>query len=193
MGISPVQASLIFVVQVLFGLYILLVVLRFLLQWVKADFYNPFSQVIMKATQPVLRPVRRYVPSVAGLDTSSLLLMLVLQLVELWLIALIIGIPAGFGGLLILAIGRLLELVIYVFMGAIIVLVILSWVQPRSYNPVMGLLNSLSAPIMRPARQIVPVIGGLDLSPIAAFLVLGIVLRLVVYPLQYGSGLAPPL
>lgn len=189
MGVSAMGSSLIFVVQVLFGIYILLVMLRFLLQWVKADFYNPISQVVMKATQPVLRPLRRFIPPLGGLDTSSIVLMLALQMLEFWLVTRIAGVPAGIGGLTLVAIARLLELMIYVFMFSIIILVVLSWVQPRSYNPAIGVLNSLSAPIMRPARQLIPPMGGLDLSPIVVFLALGVALRLIVYPLAAASGL----
>jgi YggT family protein len=190
---SPLQDTGLFIIGVLFGIYILLVVMRFLLQWVQADFYNPVSQLIMKATQPVLAPLRRYVPSVAGLDTASLLLMFVLQLIELWLSAAIIGLPAGILSLCLLSVARLLQLVAYVFMFSIFVMVILSWIQPRSYNPAIGLMNSLSAPIMRPLRQLIPAIGGLDVSPIAALLILGVVLRLLIQPLAMLSGISPPL
>lgn len=190
---SPLQDTGLFIVGVLFGMYILLVMLRFLLQWVQADFYNPVSQVIMKATQPVLAPMRRYVPSIAGLDTASLLLMFLLQLIELWLSANIIGMPAGIGSLALLSVARLLQLMVYVFLVSILVMVVLSWVQPRSYNPVIGLMNSLSSPIMRPLRRVIPILGGLDISPIAALLILGVVLRLLIAPLTYLSGISPPL
>ena len=177
-----------FVIETLFGLYILVVMLRLLLQLVREDFYNPVSQFIVKATQPPLRALRRVVPGVAGIDLSSVVLMLALQVLELWLILLVLGREAALGGLLVLAVARLLELLIYVFMFAIIALVILSWVQPRTYNPVFGLLNSIASPVMRPARRVLPPVSGLDLSPIVAFLVLGVALRLVVAPLEHAAA-----
>ena len=181
---NPITNTLSFVVQFIFGIYILLVLLRFLLQWVRADFYNPISQFVVQATQPVLKPLRRMVPSLGGLDTASLLLMFALQFVSLWLIFSIEGRSAGIVGLALLAVTHLLTLLIYVFMFCVFVLVILSWIQPQSYNPAIGLLNSLAAPVMRPAQRLVPPMGGLDLSPLAVFLVLGIVLRLFIDPLQ---------
>jgi YggT family protein len=190
MGGPYVGNAATFVVETLFGLYILVVMLRFLLQLVRADFYNPVSQFIVKATQPALKPLRRVVPGVAGMDLSSVVLMLGLQMLELWLILLLLGREAGLAGLLVLAVARLVQLLIYVFMFSIIALVVLSWVQPQSYNPVFGLLNSISSPVMRPARRLLPPMGGLDLSPILVFLVLGVLLRLLVAPLEHlGASL----
>lgn len=177
-----------FVIETVVGLYILIVMLRFLLQLVRADFYNPVCQFIVKATQPPLKALRRVVPGLGGVDLASLLLMLGLQMLELWLILLVLGREGALAGLLVLSVARLLELLIYVFMFSIIALVVLSWVQPSSYNPVFGLLNSLSAPVMRPARRILPPISGLDLSPIVVFLVLGVALRLVVAPLEHAAA-----
>jgi YggT family protein len=174
-----------FVIETIFGLYILIVMLRFLLQLVRADFYNPVSQFIVRATQPPLKLLRRAVPGVAGVDLSSVVLMLGLQILELWLILLFLGRDPTLAGIMVLAIARLLELLIYVFMFSIIALVILSWIQPQTYNPVFGLLNSLSAPVMRPARRMLPPMGGLDLSPILVFLFLGVILRLLVAPLEH--------
>jgi len=185
MGGPYVGNAVTFVLETVFGLYILIVMLRFLLQVVRADFYNPLSQLIVRATQPALRPLRRVIPGLAGIDLSAVVLMLGLQMIELWLVLMVLGRDAGLAGLVVLATARLLQLVIYVFMFCIVALVILSWVQPRSYNPVLGVLNSLSAPVMRPARRMLPPMGGLDLSPILVFLALGVVLRLVVAPLEH--------
>ncbi len=190
MGGPPAGNAASFVLETLFGLYILLVMLRLLLQWVRADFYNPVSQFIVKATQPVLRPLRRVIPGVAGVDLAAVTLLLVLQMAEIWLILLLFGRSASLVGLSVLAVAKLLNLLVYVFMFAIIVLVVLSWVQPQGYNPVVGLLSSLSAPIMGPARRLLPPIAGLDLSPIVAFLVLGVLQRLLIWPLEsWGTHL----
>ena len=174
-----------FVVETVFGIYILIVMLRFMLQLVRADFYNPLSQLLVTATQPPLKYLRRAIPGVGGIDVSSVVLALIVQFTQLWLIMAIVGRDASLLGLLMLSAVRLLELAVYVMMFSIFILVILSWIQPNSYNPVFGLLNSLSAPLMRPVRRLVPPMGGLDLSPIVAFLVLGVVLRVLVAPLEH--------
>ena len=184
MGGSPVGNAATFVVETVFGIYVLLVMLRFLLQLVHADFRNPLYQFLVTATQLPLQYLRQFIPGFRGIDFSSAVLALIVQFVELWLVMLIVGHDASFIGLLALSAVRLLELAVYVMMFSIFVLVLLSWIQPRSYNPVFGLLNSLSAPVMRPARKLVPAMGGFDFSPIVVFLVLGVILRLFVAPLE---------
>ena len=174
-----------FVVETVFGIYILIVMLRFLLQLVHADFYNPLSQLLVKATQPPLKYLRRVIPGIGGVDVSSAVLALIVQFAELGLVMLILGRDASVLGLLLLSVVRLLELAIYVIMFSILILVVLSWIQPSNYNPVFGLLNSLSAPVMRPARRLLPPMGGLDLSPIVVFLILGVVLRILIAPLEH--------
>ena len=173
-----------FVIQTVFGIYILIVMLRFLLHLVHADFRNPLYQALVKATQYPLKFLRQVIPGYRSIDFSSLVLALLVQFAELWLVMLFLGESASFIGLLLLSAVKLLELAVYVMMFSIFVLILLSWIQPRSYNPIFGLLNSLSAPVMRPAQQLVPPMGGLDLSPIVVFLVLGVILRAVVAPLM---------
>lgn len=177
-------------INVVFGLYILLVMLRFLFQWVRADFYNPVSQMVVKATQPPLRQLRRFIPGYAGVDLAALVLMLTLQLVELWLKFAVAGYAPHLGGLLVLAVAELMQLAIYVFIIAIIVLVVISWVNPGTYNPMTGLLYSLTAPLLRPARRLIPPLGGLDISPVIVILALQLALILIVRPIH---DLARPL
>jgi YggT family protein len=176
---------LVFLVQVMFELYLLIVMLRFLLQLVRADFYNPVSQFIVKATGPVLTPLRRLVPAFGGMDTSSLLLAWVIKSVELFLIILISGKGTMLLYPIMLAIPGLLELTINIFLFSILILVILSWVSPGSYNPAIGLLNSLTEPVMRPARRIIPPMGGLDLSPMAVLIGLSLLQMLIIPPLEH--------
>jgi YggT family protein len=184
MGGSYVGNAATFVVETVFSLYILIVMLRLLLQLVRADFYNPVSQAIVRVTQPPLKALRRVIPGYSGVDLASVTLLLVLQMMELWLVLLMLGRDSALAGLLVLAIARLLQLLIYVFMFCVFALVILSWLQPNAHNPVTGLLNSIASPVMRPARRLLPPMGGLDLSPIVVLLALGVLLRLLVAPLQ---------
>lgn len=184
MGGSHVGNAATFLIETIFGLYILLVMLRFLLQWARADFYNPVSQFIVKATQPPLKPLRKIVPGFGGMDTAALLFMIVLKVVELWLVTGLMGLSLQIGGLLILGVADLLGLAINVFIFAILIQVIISWVNPGMYNPVMGLLHSLTEPLLGPARRLIPPISGLDLSPIVVIIVLQLASMLVVAPIR---------
>lgn len=174
----------VFLVDFIFGLYILAVVLRFLLQLVRADFYNPIAQAIVTITNPALRFLRRVIPAVGSLDTSSLVLMLALQIVSTLLISLILGFFPNIAGLLVTAVGELLSKVFYIFMFAIFIQVIVSWIAPGAYNPILSIVESLTAPIMRPARRLIPPLGGLDLSPMVAIVGLTLGLMLVVQPIK---------
>lgn len=138
----------VFLIDAVFGLYIFAVLLRFLFQLVRADFYNPLCQAIVTVTNPPLRPLRRYVPSLAGLDTASILLLLVLQTANTLLVALVLGLSPNPIGLLVVAVAELLGKVVWTFIGAIIIQVILSWVSPGAYNPVAAVVYSLTEPLL---------------------------------------------
>ena len=180
---SHFGAAGVFLVQTIFGIAILIVMLRFLLQLVKADFYNPASQVIVRATQPILAPMRRVIPGIGGIDVSSIVLMLVLQMAETGLLK-TMGAYALFNvstaGLFVWAIADLVELATFVFIFALIVQIILSWLSPGAYNPIVGLLYSFNEPILRPARRVLPSTGGLDFSPLIALIFLNLVQILAV-------------
>ena len=185
MGSEYLTNPLVFLIQVLFGLYIFVVMLRFLLQLVRADFYNPISQFTVKATTPVLRPLRRIIPGIGGVDVASIVLMLILLMIQQSLIILISGL--GFQPLLALAqaVPELVGLFINFFLFAILIRVILSWVSPGNYNPAIALLGKLTDPVLRPAQRLIPPMGGLDLSPMAVMIGLVLLKMLLVPPLQY--------
>jgi len=176
-------ASAIFLIQTVFGLYILAVMLRLMLQWVRADFYNPVSQFIVKITNPPLKILRRVIPGWGGIDLASVLLLIALQMAELFLIYMALGQTAGVSGLFVVAISELLSLVINVFIGAILIQVILSWVAPGSYNPLIGLVHHIAEPLLAPARRIIPPFSGIDLSPLVALVVLQLLKILLVAPI----------
>lgn len=181
-----------FLITLVFSLYILAVMLRFLLQMVRADFYNPISQFLIRITNPVLRYFRRWIPGYRGIDWPSIILMLLLQAVELCLIALLKtgGIPQ-LAGLFVLSVSHLLEMVIWVYIVIIIIQAIMSWISPGAYSPVTVLLYQLSDPLLRPFRRLVPPAGGLDWTPLIALILLNLLLILFVAPLlDYGNILA---
>lgn len=171
-----------FLITTLFSLYILAVMLRFLLGMVRADFYNPISQFLVKITNPLLIPLRKIIPGAGKIDVAAIILMLVLQLVMLAIIVALRGVTPPVLTLLVVAIGELVVLAINVFLFAIIVQVIISWINPGSYNPVNGLLNSLTAPVMRPIQRLLPPMSGIDLSPLFALIGLQ-VLKMLIQPL----------
>ena len=185
MGDGYLTNPLVFLVQVLFGAYILVVMLRFLLQLVKADFYNPISQFIVKVTTPVLQPLRRLIPGFAGIDVASIVLMWALKSIELTLILLISG-AAGTNLLSTLAwsIPELVALLLNVFLFAILIQVILSWINPGGYNPAANLIHGLTEPLLRPARNLIPPVSGLDLSPMLVMVALVLLKMLLLPPLQ---------
>ena len=171
----------IYLVQTFFGFYTILVLLRFLLQLVRADFYNPISQFAVKATSPILNPMRRVIPGWGGVDVSSLLLILALQVIQLVAIILMLGYPIPNAGLIVAwsAVG-ILGLLLNFFFWAIIIQVVLSWVAPQSNNPVVGLLYQITEPIMAPARKLLPPMGGMDFSPIITFMLIQLAKIMVV-------------
>jgi YggT family protein len=183
------NTAAIYVLQTIGSLYLLIIMLRFVLQLVRANFYNPLCQFAVRATQPLLKPLRRAIPSLFGLDMSSLVLAILVQMVlmalTLWLAVGAIDIyGAGTGGavlqLLIWAIIGVTGLFLNIFFYALIISVILSWVAPGSHNPGAELVNQITEPLLAPLRRMLPSMGGLDISPILAFMILKLLDMLVI-------------
>lgn len=176
----------ILIVQVVFGLYILAVLLRFLFQLVRADFYNPISQFLVALTNPLLKPLRRVIPGLFGIDIASIVLLLVLKSLEMFIVFTLGGYAPNLPPMIVAAVVDLLRLTINVFFFAILLRVILSWFMPygMQHNPAGDLLVSLTEPLMRPARRIIPSVGGLDLSPIVVLLGLQLLLLALAHLLR---------
>lgn len=188
MSASYLTNPIVFLIQTLFGLYITLVAIRFLLQWAKADFYNPISQFVVKLTSPVLRPLRQVIPGFAGMDLAALVLVWLLKAVELALLVLVLGLSVSAFGALGWALPAIVQLFINIFLFAILARVILSWVNPDPYNPAVSLLGRLTDPIMRPAQRLIQPIGGIDLSPMLVLIGLVLLEMLLVPPLKWLVG-----
>jgi len=197
MGSSYLTSPLLLVINTLFDIYLLMVLLRFMLQWLRADFYNPVSQFIVRATTPPLKPLRRIIPGLGGQDMAAIVLSLLLLLAKYLLIRSLganaievanVAAPlasAGIAGLLLIAVAEVLATFINIFLFAIIVQVILSWVNTGGYNPVIGLIQTLSEPVMRPIRKFIPPLGGLDLTPLFASLGLMVIKMLLIPPIVF--------
>ena len=176
---SNVASALVFIVNALTSLYLLVLILRFWLPWLRADFRNPLAQGILKLTSPVIVPLRRIVPSFGRLDSATVLVAFVIQYAAIWLLLLILGTSAGIGDIAITALVKLVMLSINLFMFAIFVRIILSWISPGQYNPATAIIGTLTEPVLRPFRRFIPAIGGMDISPIFAIIFLGAAARLM--------------
>jgi len=184
------NTAAVYILQTIGSLYLLIVLLRFILQLVRADFYNPVSQFIVRATHPLLKPLRKIIPSLAGLDLASLVLAIVIQLVLMALTLMLLG--YGLDNplqLLVWSIIGVTALFLKVFFFALIISVILSWVAQGSHNPTAMLINQICEPLLSPIRRILPSMGGLDLSPIVAFLLLNLIDMLVIRNLAIMTGM----
>lgn len=181
----------VYVLDTVFTLYILAVLLRFLLQLARADFYNPISQFLVKVTNPPLRPLRRVVPGLWKIDLASILLLIALQMLALWLINIAAGRAISPEGLFVLSIADLVQLTLNTLLVTILVQVIMSWLNPGAYNPLLAILYSLNEPLLRPAQRMLPSMGGIDFSPLIVLLLIQLTKILVVAPLRdTGLGLA---
>ena len=188
---SGLVEALIYIIQTLGSLYLLIVLLRFILQLVRADFYNPLSQFTVKATQPLLKPLRRFIPSIAGLDTASLVLAVLVQLLLMVVTLSLMGFNpiSVIPQLLVWSLIGVTSLFFKVFFFALIVSVILSWVAPGSHNPGAQLVNQLCEPLLAPFRKLLPNLGGLGISPIFAFIALNLLDRFVIANLAAMTGM----
>ncbi len=179
-----IQAAL-YLIQISFGLYILAVLLRYLLARVRADFYNPLSQFIVKITNPPLKPLRRFIPGYFGIDWPSIVLLFFIQGLEIIIIELLTKghIPAPMG-LFVITFAHLLKTVIYVYMIIIIIQIVISWVNPGAYNPITVIMYQLSEPVLKPARRLIPPAGGFDWSPLVVLIIINLMIILMVSPLM---------
>jgi YggT family protein len=176
---SNIASALVFIVNALTSLYLLVLLLRFWLPWLRADFRNPLAQGILKLTSPVIVPLRRIIPSFGRLDTATVLVAFVLQYLGLMLILLIVGDGATFSDIAITSIVKLVLLSVNLFMFAIFVRIILSWISPGQHNPATAIITTLTEPLLSPVRRLIPPLGGFDISPIFVIIALGALTRVL--------------
>jgi YggT family protein len=177
------QNALIFLLKTLMDLYLLTFLLRLIMQWVRASHYNPFAQFVYKVTGPLVIPVRRVLPSIRGVDTATIVVMVAIEILVTWLLQRFAGLALPIGPLLLYALLRLILLALWFYTGMLIIYVLLSWFGDRSRNPMAVLLGELVEPLLRPARRLVPSIGGLDLSPLIVILLLQAAMIAIPLPL----------
>lgn len=182
-----------YLIQTFLSLYLLAMLLRFLLQLVKADFYNPISQFMVKVTNPLVIPLRKVIPGYGGLDIATLLLALVLQGAGIVAIMLLngMGLPSPVLLPIWAALG-VLGLMVNIYFFALLAMIILSWIAPGSRHPAIFLLHQITEPVMAPVRKMLPSMGGLDFSPILVFILINVI-QIALRHMAAGVGLHPAL
>jgi len=164
---SPFQ----FLIETIFNLYVMVILLRFMLQLFRADFYNPLSQFVVKATNPALKPLRKVIPGLGGIDVSSLVFAWIVVLLKLVLIyGVLSNAFPSIGQLLVVGLADVLTQGVDLLFYMILARVIMSWINPGISNPIVAVIYQLTEPVMAPVRKMLPPMGGLDLSPIIILL-----------------------
>lgn len=168
MSINYFGNPFLFLIDTLFSLYILIVAFRIIMQWAQWEYHHPIVQLIIKATQVPVKALRRFIPAVGRWDTATIVLLILLTFLKFILIGALQPIVMP-GFILTWVIADIITLFISIFTISIIIEVALSWITPAgSHNPITPLLHSMNAPILRPIRQKMPPMGGIDLSPLVA-------------------------
>lgn len=182
MSPSPLIMALIMLIDITFGFYILLIMLRFLLQWLRISFRGePILQLILKATNPPLLFLYSFIPGWRGIDFAAILLMSVLKMLQILLTLWLGGKTIGLLALLVLAIANLIYLLINIFFFSILIEVILSWLTPaNNYNPIVDILYRLNEPLLHPVRKKIRPVHGIDFSPFVLIIILQLAIILIV-------------
>lgn len=184
-----IRNALIFLINTIFDLYLIILILRLVLSYVGANYFDPIVQFVTKCTDFIVKPLRRLLPNVGRVEIASLLLVLLLELIKFYLLFLLNGFLANVLGLLLLSFADTIKLILNIFSYGILLFVIMSWVQPMS--PVNRTLYQIVSPILNPIRKIIPNLGGFDISPIPALLILQLLNIILVSPLiQWGQQIA---
>ena len=162
------------------GFFTLALLARFIMQWTRASFRNPLGTFVVAVTDWAVKPARRFVPSAFGIDLPSLLLAWLTQALFHGLVFALSGaaiLPSAFGGVALLAAISVLRVGIYLLMGVVIVSALLSWINPHA--PLAPVINTVARPFLRPVQRVIPLVGGVDLSPVVLLLALQILLTML--------------
>ena len=174
--------ALFYLVSTLFEVYLWIVMLRMILQVVRADFYNPISQLVWQLTQPVVRPLQRVFPKLRQWDTAAMVVLLVVAVAYVFVAVTLLGYSVSFLVALWYALLKLVVLALNLYTFGLVIQAILSWVGPGVNNPAGSILWSLNEPLLRPVRRVIPPFSGLDLSPLVVIVVLQFLKLLVPLP-----------
>lgn len=164
----------VYLVETVFGFFVLLLLARFHFQWLRVPFRNPVGEFVLATTGWMVMPARRVIPGLAGLDLATLLLAWTLQSLCVWAIAAMRGVDPSLVDIVLRAALDLLRYSLYLLVFAILVQVIFSWINP--YAPMAPVFNAMTAPFLRPLRRFIPPLGGIDLTPLVLLVIIQIVL-----------------
>ncbi|MEW6766126.1 MAG: YggT family protein [Pseudomonadota bacterium] len=173
---------MVLLLRMVFDIAIIFILLRFFLQAVRADFYNPITQSIVRITNPLLQPLRRVIPQVRGQDSAALVAAITVALLFLLLAYALTGGLPNIGALVLLAPLHVLELILDMLFWGVIIHAVLSWFPNAQRAPAARLLDQLISPLLQPIRRILPDLGGIDLSPIALLLLVQMI-KIAVLPM----------
>ncbi|MFI4937414.1 MAG: YggT family protein [Candidatus Berkiellales bacterium] len=189
---NPLHQASLYLIQSIFDIYLLILLLRLILQYLRADFYNPVSQFVVKATSPIVNPLRRVIPGYWGIDFATVVALVAVSFLKIILVMLInFQHFPSIAGLVLWTLGSLTGLTIKLFFYAVLLSIVISWIAPTSHSPLTLILYHLSEPVLRPARRYIPPIGGFDISPLVVIVVLQAFAILFTDPLtQAGIYLA---
>ena len=185
-----------FLIDTFLGLYLVIVVLRFLIQASRADYYNPICQAIVKITDPACKPLRRILPTIKGLDFSALLLAILVQVIAVLVITSITDYPINSFHPIILAwaVLGIAAVVIDIYFIALLISVGASWIAPYSNHPALALVSQITEPISAPARKLLPPMGGIDFSIILVFVAINLIdSYFLIRPMAEILGVIPAL
>ncbi len=165
-------SALTFIIHAFAQLFLFVLLLRFWLPWFGADFRNPIAQAILKLTSPLVVPLRRIVPPLGRIDTATLLVAFVIQYLAILLILALGGNSASIAPIALTSVIDLVMLSIRLFVIAIIIGIVLSWIAPHNINPATIFIRTISEPLLRPFRRLIPPMGGIDITPVFALILL---------------------
>ncbi len=190
--LSTFQQAALFIIQVSFESYVMVLVLRLVLHAIRAEIHHPVSQFVMKLTRPTVQPLQRFLPVTKGIDCAVVGLIVALEMIKVTLVFFIEHQAIHHvSGLLIYGVGDFFDQVITLYFYAVLFQIIISWVRPNQYNPILDLLYRMTAPILGPAQRMIPTIGGIDISPIPVMMGLKLAEIILAYPMMsLGQGMA---
>jgi len=166
------SSALIYILNAISTIVVFVFMLRFLLPLLRADFRNPIAQGLLRITSPAVVPVRRIVPSIGSIDTATILVAFAVQFLVTWLIQAIFVDSPRLDVLAFMSVVELAVVVIRIFVFAVFISIILSWIAPGQYSPIAALAATVAEPVLRPIRRLIPPLGGFDISPIFAIILL---------------------
>ncbi len=172
-----VTNALIYLISTLFDLYILVLVVRLLLAFARANYFNPLTQFIIKLTDPLVKPLRRLLPNYRGIEFSTLTLIILFEIIKIVVLSFILG-SFAFPAIVFIALLATMKIILQAYFYAILLQALLSWFQ-SGYSPVAQLLEQMTAPILKPLRRIIPAVHGVDITPIPALIIIQLLLILL--------------